>query len=151
DRGFRLGVVSRLLAPWLVSAPMPATASPVEWVSGASMIIRREVMGAIGMLDEGLYTYFDDIDYCMNAKRAGWPTWYVPESRLIHYGGASTGVPRRENRRPAYWFQSRRRFYLKNYGALRTALIDAAFLSGFALWRLRRRIQGKPDSDPPHM
>ena len=36
-------------------------------------------------------------------------------------------------------------------GALYTALADAAFLSGFALWRLRRRIQRKPDTDPPHM
>ena len=54
-------------------------------------------------------------------------------------------------RRPDYWFQARRRFFLKNYGKLYTALADAAFLGGFALWRLRRRLQRKPDTDPPHM
>lgn len=54
-------------------------------------------------------------------------------------------------RRPAYWFLARRRYFLKNFGAARTALADAAFLTGFALWRLRRRIQAKPDTDPPRM
>ena len=116
------------------------------------MIIRREVVEAIGPLDEGLYTYFDDIDYCLNAKRAGWRTWFVPESGVVHLEGASTGIQARvAKRRPEYWFQARRRFFLKNHGALYTALVDAAFLVGFALWRVRRRIQRKPDTDPPHM
>lgn len=152
DRGLRLGIVTRLLSRWAVCIPTPSHACPVDWVTGASMIIRRQVVEAIGPLDEGLYTYFDDNDYCLNAKRAGWETWYVPESRVIHLEGASTGVSHTQiKRRPDYWFQARRRFFLKNYGALYTALVDAAFLSGFALWRLRRRIVGKPDTDPPHM
>ena len=56
----------------------------------------------IGLLDEGLYTYFDDIDICLRAQRAGWETWFVPESRIIHYVGVSTGTfqprPARINR-----------------------------------------------------
>lgn len=152
DRGLRLGIVSKLLSRWVASGPTPNHACPVDWVSFASAIIRREVIEAIGSLDEGLYTYFDDIDYCLNAKRAGWQTWFVPESRIIHLEGASTGIAAKSlKRRPEYWFQARRRFFLKNHGAIYTALADAAFLSGFALWRLRRRIQGRPDTDPPHM
>ena len=50
------------------------------------------VLEQIGLLDEGLYTYFDDPDICLRAARAGWETWYVPESQIIHLGGASTGV-----------------------------------------------------------
>ena len=92
----------------------------------------------IGLLDEGLYTYFDDIDICLRARRAGWETWYVPESKIIHLEGSSTGVnPQAKKRRPAYWFQARRRYFLKSYGGLYTALVDAAFLFGFAIWRLR--------------
>ena len=151
ERGLRWGPVSKLLARWSVAAPLSPIPCQVDWVAGASMIIRREVVERIGPLDEGLYTYFDDVDYCMNARRAGWQTWYVPESRVMHYGGQSTGVSIKERRRPEYWFQSRRRFFLKNYGALHTALIDAAFLLGFCLWRVRRMLQGKPDTDPPHM
>lgn len=152
DRGLRLGVVSRLLSRWAVPMKPPEQACEVDWVSGASMIIRRSVIEAIGPLDEGFYTYFDDIDYCLNAKRAGWLSWYVPQSRVVHLEGAATGIAARHvKRRPTYWFEARRRFYLKNYGAIHAAVADAAFLLGFATWRIRRRFQRKPETDPPHM
>lgn len=151
DRGFKLGIVSRLLSRRLVRYPVPAAACEVDWVSGASMIIRTSLIRQIGALDEGLYTYYDDVDYCLSAKRAGWKTWFVPESRVIHLEGSSTGVQNASiRRRPPYWFQARRRFFLKHYGPLHTALIDAAFLLGFSLWRVRRVIQGKPETDPAH-
>jgi GT2 family glycosyltransferase len=152
ERGLRLGVVSRLLSRWRTTYPTPAAACSVEWVSGACMILRRTMLDQVGLLDEGLYTYFDDIDICLRARRAGWQTWFVPESRIVHLEGASTGIVRRVvKRRPDYWFQARRRFFLKNHGALYTALADAAFTAGFALWRARRWVQRKPDLDPPHM
>ena len=56
------------------------------------MLLRRTMLDEIGLLDEGLYTYFDDIDICWRAHQAGWETWYVPESRVIHFVGQSTGV-----------------------------------------------------------
>jgi GT2 family glycosyltransferase len=152
DAALRLGLVSRLLARWGAVPPTPAEACAVEWVSGACMILRSTMLRRIGLLDEGLYTYFDDVDLCLRARRAGWQTWFVPESRVVHLEGASTGIVTRiVKRRPSYWFQARRRFFLKNYGAAYAALVDAAFLVGFALWRLRRRVQRKPDDDPPHM
>ena len=52
-------------------------------------------------------------------------------------------------RRPEYWYQARRRFFLKSHGKLYTALADAAFLLGHAIWQLRRWVQRKPDTDPP--
>ena len=152
DRGMGLGIVSRLLEPWGIVPPTPKGPCSVEWVSGASMILRRTMLEQIGLLDEGLYTYFDDIDVCLRARRAGWETWFVPGSRVMHLEGASTGiVDRAVKRRPAYWFAARRRFFLKSYGPVYTAMVDAAFIAGFAGWRLRRRLQGKPDTDPPHM
>src|SRR5262249_18399115 len=153
DRGLRLGIVSKLLAPWgVVVQPKPTAACRVDWVEGASMILRRTMLERIGLLDEGLYTYCDDPDICLRAKRAGWETWFVPESQVTHLGGASTGVSRQsQSRRPAYWHQARRRYFLKNHGPWYAALVDAAFITGYALWRVRRRIQRKPDTDPPGM
>ena len=152
DRGLKLGIVTKLLSPWAGRIKAPQTAVQVDWVGGTSMIIRRDVIKGIGPLDEGLYTYFDDVDYCLNATRAGWQVWFVPESKITHLEGASTGIKEKNpKRRPDYWYQARRRFFLKNHGALYTALADAAFLVGFALWRIRRRVQCKPDPDPPHM
>jgi N-acetylglucosaminyl-diphospho-decaprenol L-rhamnosyltransferase len=153
EAGVRLGLVSRLLAPWIVAPPPPAGPRAVDWVSGASMIIRREVLQQIGLLDEGLYTYFDDIDICLRARRAGWPTWYVPDSRVIHLVGQTTGVNQGGQvlkRRPTYWYQARRRFFLKNYGALHTAALDLAGMCGLALWQLRRAVTRQPDTHPPH-
>lgn len=152
DRGLRLGVFSRLLSGRLeVDHSKPG---PADWLAGASLILRSTMLKDIGLLDEGLYTYFDDIDICLRAHRAGWEVWYVPESKIIHLEGCSTGIRGKETtkvkRRPAYWFQARRRFFLKNHGAVYTALADAAFLVGFAFWRLRRRLQNRPDLDPEH-
>ena len=120
DRGLRLGVVTRLLSPWNVTFPKPDDSCAVDWVSGASMILRRAMLDQIGLLDEGLYTYFDDLDICLRAARANWETWFVPQSRIIHLEGASTGIAtgRVERRRPGYWFEARRRYFLKNHGAL---------------------------------
>jgi N-acetylglucosaminyl-diphospho-decaprenol L-rhamnosyltransferase len=153
DRGLRLGMVSKLLSPWSLVLPKPGGAFRAGWVSGASLILRRTMLEQVGLLDEGLYTYFDDLDICLRAHRGGWETWYVPESQVIHLGGASTGVTgqRARSRLPSYWYQARLRYFLKNYGAIYTALVDTAFISGYAIWRLRRQLQRKPDTDPPHM
>ncbi|QEH34182.1 N-acetylglucosaminyl-diphospho-decaprenol L-rhamnosyltransferase [Aquisphaera giovannonii] len=151
DRGLRLGPVSRLLARSAVVPPPPSSDCQADWVSGAGMMLRRSMLDEIGLLDEGLYTYFDDADICMRARRAGWEVWHVPESRIVHLEGASTGVVARvQKRRPAYWFQARRRYYLKHHGPFYAAAADAAFLTGFALWRLRRWASRRPDTDPPH-
>lgn len=151
-RGLRIGLVIRLLAPWI---DLPKTGSPqrADWVSGASLIVRKAVFDQVGLLDEGLYTYYDDPDLCRRAAAAGWETWYVPDSRVVHLAGASTGLTgnRPPVRRPAYWHQARRRYFLKHHGALYTAAADAAFILGYAAWRLSRWIRRKPVADPPHL
>lgn len=149
--GLKFNAFSRLVKNSLTTIePLPETETKVDWVAGASMIIRKEVIHQIGPLDEDLYTYFDDVDYGFNTRKAGWEVWYVPQSWVTHLSGATTGISAsRLKRRPDYLFQARRRFWLKNHGALYAAFVDAAFITGFALWRLRRLLTGKPDQDPP--
>ena len=116
------------------------------------MIIRREDFEAAGLMDEDDFVYYEEMDFCLQAKKAGWSCWYVPESRVVHLVGQSSGVTdtkRPPKRLPQYLFDSRRRYFIKNYGWLYAALADHAWASGFALWRLRRVIQRKPDNDPP--
>jgi GT2 family glycosyltransferase len=59
----------------------------VEAVSGSCMFIRREVVEQIGYLDELFFAYQEDADFCFRARRAGWKIFYVPQARLIHFGG----------------------------------------------------------------
>jgi N-acetylglucosaminyl-diphospho-decaprenol L-rhamnosyltransferase len=158
--GLRLGVLDRIFSGRVVARRMDQhRADRVDWVSGCSMIVRREVFDSIGLMDEGYFLYFEEVDFCLRAHRAGWPCWYVPQSRIMHIGGQSTGVTERQTaidrpqskRVPAYWFESRRRYFVKNFGIGRAIAADLAFGIGYACWRLRRRLQRKPDLDPPHM
>jgi N-acetylglucosaminyl-diphospho-decaprenol L-rhamnosyltransferase len=60
--------------------------SPVEadWVLGAFMFLRRELLAELGGMDEGYRLYGDDIDLAYRARKAGWERWYVPEAIVIH-------------------------------------------------------------------
>lgn len=147
----KLGLVSRLLSRWKVAPPLVDHAFETDWVSGACMFIRREVFEDIGFLDEGYFTYFDDIDFCFNARKKGWPVWYVPASRIVHLEGQSTGVTTRLKRLPPYLFEARRRYFLKNHTAVYAAMVDACRILGLALWRLRVRLTGKEDTTAPHL
>ncbi|MCP4618200.1 MAG: glycosyltransferase family 2 protein [Bradyrhizobium sp.] len=152
EGALQLGIVTRLLEPWVTAPPVPERSCATDWVAGASMIVRREVFERIGLLDEGYFTYFDDIDFCFNARKAGWPTWYVPASRVVHLVGQSTGVAHtRPKRQPSYVFEARRRYLLKNHDPLYAALADAGRITGLALWRARVKLTGKQDSTPPQL
>jgi len=154
ERGIRLGFVSKLFARKIVAQPVPETNVPCDWVAGASMMVRREVFEQAGLMDEKYFMYFEEVDFCRAAKRAGWACWYVPSSRVVHLVGAASQLSdarKHRKRRPTYWFDSRRRYFLKNHGVIYTLLADVAFAIGFALWRLRRFVQRKPDPDPPKM
>jgi len=156
DRGLALGVVTRLLQKRSIHRPIPDAACEVDWVAGASMLVRREVFERIGLIDEAYFLYFEEVDFLLRARRAGLRTFYVPTSRVVHHMGASTGVtdikqpPRRI---PTYWFDSRRRYFLKNHGLTHAALADAAFVLGHSAQRLRRWVRPKPERkpDPPHL
>jgi GT2 family glycosyltransferase len=110
-------------------------------------MVRREVFDAIGMLDEGYFLYYEEVDFCRRAARAGWPCWYVPAARVVHRIGSSTGWMT-NRRRPQYWFDSRRRYFRRHLGPAKTLLADALWTTGYATFRLRRPLQGKPDTDP---
>ena len=149
----RLGTMDRLFPQTVIPVPPQEQPYQAEWLSGTSLMIRREVFDTIGLMDEGYFLYFEESDYCLQAQRKGWELWYVPESRILHVIGASTGfrhTSAREPRRPAYWFESRRRYFIKNHGALYAALADAFHLTGYSLWTLRQFLQRKENLDPPY-
>ncbi len=149
DRGARIGLVSRLLSRWAACPPKPMAAQSVDWVAGASMMIRGEVIETLGALDDQYFAYFEDMDFCLRAKKAGWETWYVPQSRIVHIEGQSSGIEEGKHaRRPAYWFEARRRYFLKNHGPAYAVMADAAFIIGRAMGNVARRMAGKPDAEP---
>lgn len=144
----RIGPVSRLLARFVVAPPPPAETARVDWLMGASVMMRRAMLDEIGLFDEGFFLYFEETDLCLRAARAGWLAAYVPASRATHLGSVSTGMGG-WRRTPRYWFDSRLRYFVKNHGAAYAGAATLAHLAGGLLWRARRAVTRQPPLDPP--
>ncbi len=149
--GARLGFLSRLLHRYVVSDSPAAEMHQCDWVSGAGMIVRRSVFEKVGLMDEGYFLYFEEVDFCWRVKREGWEVWYVPQSRVMHLEGASTGIRVKARRRAKYWYDSRRRFFVKHYGVLGLVMADILWAHGRVTLLLRRLLGlggGRGDDDP---
>ncbi len=62
----------------------------VETVQGASLIVRRQVIEQVGLLDESYFMYSEEVDWCERIRSDGWQIYWVPQSQVIHFGGQST-------------------------------------------------------------
>jgi hypothetical protein len=147
-----VGLLDRLFADRLARLGVLHEPRQVDWVSGAFMVIRRELIEQVGLMDEGYFLYYEETDYCHRAQRAGWTCWHVPECRVVHFVGQSTGVKTRHqapSRLPPYWFESRRRYFAVNYGRVYAAFIDLALLVASPIGRARDLLQGKVRRTPP--
>ena len=82
----------------------------VDWVSGACVCVRREVIEQIGGLDEGFFLYFEDVDWCRRMREAGWQVVYNPTVSVVHLGGQSQPERRVANR---HYAESLARYYDK--------------------------------------
>lgn len=147
-----LGPVSRLFPKLEIAPPAPTTACATDWVCGASMMIQKGVFDSVGLLDEDYFLYYEELDLCLQARRAGWECWYVPSSRVVHLVGQASGVTaedRAPHRRPSYWFDSRHRYFLKNYGPRAALVADVCWISGGATRLLMNTLRRRPRQDPP--
>jgi len=147
--GFRLGALERVLPDREVPIhPMPDHSCEVDWLAGASMMIRAEVIEDIGPFDETFFLYFEETDLCRRARLRGWTTRYVVESRVAHVGHGSTGLKDKSRPMPRYWFDSRRHYFRKSFGPAYTWAANTAHALGLATFKVRAKVQGKPDDDP---
>ncbi len=71
---------------------------PVDWVSAAAMLVRREAFEKSGGLAEDFY-YFHEMVICSRCRKAGYTVWLHPLSKIVHYEGAGSGVRTRRVRR----------------------------------------------------
>jgi N-acetylglucosaminyl-diphospho-decaprenol L-rhamnosyltransferase len=62
----------------------PSGPEPADWLLGAFLLLRREMLEELGGLDEGFRLYGEDIDLCYRASKAGWERWYVPQAIVRH-------------------------------------------------------------------
>lgn len=152
EGSMKLGLLTRLLSQRRVSIePMPTESTRVDWLAGASMMIRSEVFDEVGLFDDRFFLYFEETDFCHRARRSGWDTWYLPSSRVVHIGSVSTGMKKLDEPMPHFWFDSRAHYFRKNHGRFYLTWANLIWILGFSLYRLRCQVQRKPDSARPGM
>jgi N-acetylglucosaminyl-diphospho-decaprenol L-rhamnosyltransferase len=153
DHGLRLGVVSKLLHKYIVARRMGNVPEQVDWFPGASMMLRRKVVEDVGGMDETYFLYYEETDFCRKIKAAGWTIWYVPNSRIMHIAGQSTGVTGDQEgtkRLPGYWFESRRRYFAKNHGLPYAMATDAVLVLAYAVGQAKETLKGRRRPGVPH-
>lgn len=149
----KIGLLGRLLPRAVIPRPVSPVKEGVDWVAGASMMMKAEVIRRVGMMDENYFLYFEEVDFCRAATAAGFRIVYEPASRVIHHVGASTGISdmrKQAPRRPTYWFESRQRYFQKNFGFPATLLADLFWVIAYSSLRARAKLQKKNLLDPPH-
>ena len=100
----------------LLERPVDPTES--DWMLGAFLLLRREMLDELGGFDEGFRLYGEDIDLCYRAKQAGWERWFVPQAAVRHAHAAVTD--RRFLTRQTLWhWRSIARFVRKHPERLR--------------------------------
>jgi len=134
----RLGPVTRMLRRHVIPIADAGTPIACDWVSGAAMILRSDMFETVDLFDEGYFLYYEETDLCRRAVSAGWQVWFVPGSRVVHHEGASTGIRNWKRRRPRYWYESRRRFFVKTYGAWGWFLTDCCWAAGRLCWTVQK-------------
>lgn len=139
-RAAHSGPISRLFAKHSVALTMPPNPEEIDWASFACILLRMDMVREIGPMDEGYFLYFEDVEYCWRARRAGWQIAYVPDARAVHFRGGSGPVKklaREKKRLPAYYYASRTRFFRQTKGPLGPILANLAWLAGRMVARLR--------------
>lgn len=115
----------------------------VDFVLGAALMVRREAIETIGLLDEGYFMYCEEMDWQRRLQAAGWPLACVPAAVITHHGGASTGQFRGAMVE-ALW-RSRLRYFRRYHGPLFNRLAQSLVRSGAQAEARRARQINPPD------
>ena len=118
---------------------------PADWLGSACLLLRREALNKIGLLDEQYFIYGDEADLQYRLKKAGWKVYYLPNVITVHYGGRS--MDRWRRRKMVY--RGKMLFFRKNYGPFRTALLRIMLaslsLAKIVVWGGAYILPGKRD------
>jgi N-acetylglucosaminyl-diphospho-decaprenol L-rhamnosyltransferase len=112
----------------------------VDHVIGAFYLVRRELFETLGGFDEGYFVYFEDLDFSLRARKAGWRSFYLASARAYHRGGGSSEQVKAE--RLLYLLRSRLHYARRHFGwmgafavTLATAVVEPITRVGVALAR----------------
>ena len=121
--------------------------SEVDSVVGAFMMVRREALEAVGLLDEAFFMYGEDLDWAYRIKQAGWKIWYYPKVTVYHHKGAASKGNVKARRA---FYEAMAVFVRKHYKQQTNPLLYGMILAGIAVkgsidvgmtWLRRQRME----------
>lgn len=144
-RGCGVSAVGRLLGIKPTLVPY-GERGPVDWVTGACVLLRTQALREAGLFDTGFFLYFEEVELMHRLRRKGWLCYHCPESRVVHMEGASTGVTLDQDQRPPprYMFESRDRYFTLAGGRGRARAAILAWLGGARLGRILSTLARRP-------
>lgn len=128
------------------------TTSPFRpgWVSSAVMALRREAIEEVGLLDDRIFVYMDDVDLCDRLTRQGWHVWYAADTTVVHFmGGSTTRGPSDASTSPEA-LRALNRWFARRHGPRRARQLRALEVVGFggraALYGLASVLRSSPSA-----
>jgi hypothetical protein len=123
----------------------PGESVEVDWVTGASVMLRADALRESGLFDDGFFLYFDEVELMHRLRSRGWSVRHVPQSRVVHAEGSSTGLGAAARTLPRYWYESRRRYFALTRGRAGVLAANLAALAGSAVAGLKK-LSGRSQS-----
>ncbi len=139
----RLFPRSRRFGRYNLTYLSPDVITELDAVVGAFMLIRREALAQVGLLDERFFMYAEDLDLCYRIKQRGWQVWYNAEVTVLHYKGQSSR--QRSTFANVKFYETMRLFHDKHFKEQTFFLMNwliyaaVAVLGGWAVLRDRLR------------
>jgi GT2 family glycosyltransferase len=123
---------NKSLLRWLFPKRFPGKernySEPVEVdsVIGACMMVRRDAINQVGLLDKEYFLFLEETDWCYRIKKAGWKIYHVPQAEVYHFQGKSAEVEKKKAK--IEYYRSRYYFFKKNKGNLQWVILLVGLL-----------------------
>lgn len=105
----------------------------VDWLQGAALMVRREVIQQVGGFDEAFFMYSEELDWQRRIKDGAWEIVYYPEARIIHYGGKSS--EQSVASRDIHFHSSKIRYFRKYHGPVVAGVLRVFLLLNY-VWQI---------------
>ena len=112
----------------------------VDHIKGAAMITRRSIIDNVGGMDERFFMSYEEFDFCLRIKKAGWRIVFIPDASITHFGARSASQIPVELR--AMSLRSMFKYFRKHHGAFTTCLFSIVFKPGVILRYMHNIVVG---------
>lgn len=134
------GLLTALLKEFVVPQAVSEEIACYDWISFACVLIKSKVFKDIGLLDDGYFMYYEDVEFCYRAKQKGWKIVNVPTAHVVHLRGGSSTVKSQiklRKRLPSYFYKSRTRYFYQVYGLMGLLMANVYWTLGYGISLLR--------------